>query len=63
MKIKFTRNYTVQDGTGKTYQEGEIVDFVDASARHFLNRDAAIEHVLARGRPKKKADEPAEDET
>lgn len=45
MKVKFTRDYAVQDGSGKVYKEGDLVNFVDASARHFVNRGAAVEVI------------------
>lgn len=44
MLIKFTREAKVLDGSGKIrqhFREGETVDLPTASARHWLNREAA----------------------
>lgn len=48
MKIKFLRDYVVRDEAEGTenqtvYKEGQVKDFNDASARHFINRSAAEE--------------------
>ena len=39
--VKFVRAYTVQDGTGKTFKNGQVVEMSEPSARHFINRGAA----------------------
>lgn len=41
MKVKFLRDYTVQDCDGCEYTEGQVVDLPDASAQHFINRGIA----------------------
>lgn len=41
-EIRFTRNYTVKDGSGKKYKAGEVIDLAEASAQHFINRRAAV---------------------
>ena len=43
MRIKFTRDYTVQAHDGPTYREGQIEDMADRAALHFINRNAAVE--------------------
>ena len=45
MKVKFTQDYEVNDGSGKVYKQGDVEDFVVPSARHFLNRGVAVEYV------------------
>ena len=41
-EVRFTRNYTVKDGSGTKYRAGEVVDLPEASAQHFINRQAAV---------------------
>lgn len=41
LKVRFTRDYLVKDGSGKKYKAGQVVELEDASARHFINRAAA----------------------
>ena len=41
VEIQFNREYTVQDAEGKQYKEGEKLKCSEASAQHFINRDAA----------------------
>lgn len=41
MKIKFEKDYTVQDSSGTVYKKDTVYDLEDASARHFLNRKLA----------------------
>lgn len=43
MKIKFLKNYTVQDAAGTEYQKDKTYDLDDRSAKHFLNRRLAEE--------------------
>ena len=43
MRIKFTREYRVQDELGTLYKEGATLEVSESSARHFINRNAAIE--------------------
>lgn len=43
MKIRFLRDYLVKDDTGTTYKKGQVCDMVETSARHFLNRGAAVD--------------------
>lgn len=40
-KVKFTRDYTVQDAEGKKYDEGKQYNLSDASAFHFIRRGVA----------------------
>ena len=41
-EVRFTRSYTVKDGSGKRYKAGEVVDLPEASANHFISRRAAV---------------------
>lgn len=41
LKVRFTRDYLVKDGSGKKYKAGQVVELEDASAQHFINRAAA----------------------
>ena len=44
MDVRFLQDYTVKDGTGTTYAEGQRVTFDDLrSAYHFINRGVAEE--------------------
>lgn len=43
MKIKFEKDYTVQDGSGTVYKKDKTYDLEERSARHFLNRKLAVE--------------------
>ena len=51
--VKFLRNYTVQAENGATYSEGDIVQMSHDGAKHFINRQAAVE-VDAPEEPKAK---------
>ena len=42
MKVRFTRAYTVKDDEGTAYAEGDVVTLPEASAMHFVNRNAAV---------------------
>jgi hypothetical protein len=42
VKIKFTRNYRVQDDEGKEYEAGQSVTLPESSANHFLRREVAV---------------------
>jgi hypothetical protein len=48
MKIRFLDAYTVKAVDGKTYKKGQVVEFDEVSAQHFLNRQVAI---VANGAP------------
>lgn len=50
MKVKFIQPYTVRDELKTHYTEGQVVDFSEASAAHFMDRGVAVEYVA----PKKK---------
>ena len=54
MRIKFIREYRVKDELGTIYKEGKSLDVSEASARHFINRNAAIE--LGNNRKRAKPD-------
>ena len=41
VKIKFLRDYTVQDEDGKTYQKGKTFVMPETSAMHFVKRGVA----------------------
>ena len=43
MRIRFLDAYTVKAVDGKTYKKGQVVELDEASARHFLNRQVAVE--------------------
>ena len=45
MKIKFIRDYKVNDAEGQRFKVGEIRELTEASARHFITRMAAEEIV------------------
>lgn len=47
VKVKFTRDYTVKDAAGKTYEKGKTYEMSPESAQHFVNRAAAV--VVIRG--------------
>ncbi|MHC4866783.1 MAG: hypothetical protein ACYTEX_22115 [Planctomycetota bacterium] len=50
MRIRFLETRLVKDGSGTTFEKGEIYDLPTASAEHWLRRGVA-EKVA--GRPKK----------
>ena len=41
MKIKFSKDYEVKDGTGTIHKKDSVIDVNQASADHFINRSAA----------------------
>ena len=41
MKIKFSKDYEVKDGTGTVHKKDSVIDVNQASADHFINRSAA----------------------
>ena len=45
MKIRFTQNYTVKDGSGTEYAVGHVLECTGPSANHFMNRGVAVAHV------------------
>jgi hypothetical protein len=47
VKVKFLRTYTVNDEEAFRYEEGKVYEMSEASARHFVNREAA--KVVASG--------------
>lgn len=71
--IRFLRKYTVQDQSGTSYAAGDLLECGQATANHFLDRQAA-ELVVApaveakqpeapessklKGKPRGKQDEP-----
>lgn len=38
MKIRFTKAYTVNDGSGKSYQVGDVLQCTQQTATHFVSR-------------------------
>ena len=63
MKIKFSKDYEVKDGTGTVHKKDSVIDVNQASADHFINRSAAYlfdetpEEKKKPGRPKKVTDD------
>lgn len=39
--VRFLKDYVVRDDSGDRYAKGQIVDFPESSANHFLHRDLA----------------------
>lgn len=57
-RIKFTRAYQVKAKDGETYEAGQVVELNDASAKHFLDRGAAVEAGDEPRRPEPRRPEP-----
>jgi len=53
MKLKFLQAYEVKDGTGTSYDVGQVVDFNENSANHFLNRGVVVPYVVKKKTKKK----------
>jgi len=61
MRIKFTREYTVQAHDGPTYREGQIEDMAERAALHFINRGAAVE-IAVEEQPEPEPETPDEEQ-
>jgi len=53
MKFKFLQAYEVKDGTGTSYDVGQVVDFNENSANHFLNRGVVVPYTVKKKTKKK----------
>lgn len=42
MKVRFLQTRTVQAVDGETYQQGQVYDLPEASARRWIERNAAV---------------------
>lgn len=49
MKVRFLQTRTVQAVDGETYQQGQVYDLPEASARRWIERNAAA--AVAEGEP------------
>jgi hypothetical protein len=43
MRIRFTQDRTTKEAVPQTFKKGKSYDLSEASARHWLNRNVAIE--------------------
>ena len=54
MKIKFSKDYEVKDGTGTVHKKDSVIDVNQASADHFIRRSAAYLAYLLDEAPEEK---------